>query len=217
MLSAREEQDVIAAYAAENLRQKVAESDSFTGERYRQFAARLPGNPGVILDVGCGPGRGGVELARLSPESELWGLDVVQIRLDALPAVYSRRIRALSTDIPVEDGSVDAVVAGEFLEHLSPHDVDRTICEFHRVLRVGGRLLLTTPNPNYLRLKLTGGTVYGPGHLTQHYVRVLRWRLRMHGFSRVRVRGSGRVSSYISTRVPILPLYGSYLIQADKR
>lgn len=209
----------IARYEAENLRQPVAETDPFTVGRYRQFARLAPAGPAapVVLDVGCCTGRGGVEFARLRPGARVWGLDVVQDRLDALPPAYERGVRGLSTQLPLDDGEVDVVLAGEFLEHLTPADVDPTLCEFHRVLRFGGRLLLTTPNPRYVRLAVTGGSVYGPGHLTQHYPRLLRSRLLMHGFKRVRVRGSGQVSRYAGERLPVSVIYGSYLISADKR
>lgn len=203
-------------YERENLSQPEAELDLFTVERYRQFARHLP--PGVrsVLDVGCSTGRGGLELVAACPGIELWGLDVVRTRLDALPAAYSRRLRGLSTNIPAEDGSLDVVVAGEFLEHLRAADVDPTLCEFQRVLRVGGRLLMTTPNPNYLRHRLSNMSVYGPGHLTQHHIRVLKLRLMWHGFRSVRVRGSGRMSRVLGEHIPLHTCYGSYFIQADK-
>jgi ubiquinone/menaquinone biosynthesis C-methylase UbiE len=203
-------------YEQENLLQPEAEHDVFTVERYRQFGRHSQKTARTVLDVGCSTGRGGLELASALPAAKLWGLDVVQKRLDALPEVYTRRILGLSTDIPVDDKSVDEVVAGEFLEHLLPRDVDPTLCEFQRVLGVGGRLLLTTPNPYYVRLALNGGTVYKPGHLTQHYPRLLRARLMMHGFKRVKIMGSGRISRHIGERVPVLRLYGSYLVRADK-
>jgi hypothetical protein len=60
-------------------------------------------------------------------------------------------------------------------------------------------------------------TVYGPGHLTQHHGRVLRLRLRWHGFKAVRMRGSGRVSRFLGEHVPVRSVYGSYLMWADKR
>ena len=204
-------------YERENLLQLVAEDDPFTIERYEQFARHLPSHARVVVDVGCGTGRGGTVLARARRDLQLWGIDVVQRRLDALPDVYRRRVRGLSTELPLEDRSVDAIVAGEFLEHLTPGDVDPTLCEFQRVLRIGGRLLLTTPNPSYVRIRLKGISVYGPGHLTQHHSSVLRHRLRMHGFAGVRTRGSGGASRYLGERVPVLPLYGSYLMVADKK
>lgn len=206
----------IVEYERVNLLQTEAESDHFSIGRYRQFVQHAPADAQVVLDVGCGTGRGGEEFARLRPGTRLWGLDVVQERLDSLPAVYERKVRGLSTALPVEDRAVDLVLAGEFLEHLSPHDVDVTICEFQRVLRIGGHLLLTTPNPGYLRLKWAGVSVYGPGHLTQHHVRELRTRLRMHGFSQVRVHGSGGMTRFLGQHVPVRSLYGSYLISARK-
>jgi ubiquinone/menaquinone biosynthesis C-methylase UbiE len=206
----------IEQYEQENLLQPEGESDTFTVERYRQFVRHAPREVSTVLDVGCSTGRGGAELATALPQAKLWGLDVVQSRLDALPTCYAQGIRGLSTNIPLDDQSVDVIVAGEFLEHLLPRDVDPTLCEFQRILRVGGRLLLTTPNPRYIRLKLNGGSVYGPGHLTQHYPRLLRSRLMLHGFKHVKIRGSGRVSRYAGERCPIFGMYGSYLIRADK-
>lgn len=218
-MSAAQEQalgPVMDQYERVNTEQMGGELDSFSVARYRQFARHSP-DAVTILDIGCSTGRGGAEYARLRPRSVLWGVDVVQRRLDELPAVYERKFRATSTQIPVESLTADAVLAGEFLEHLTAADVDPTLCEFQRVLKVGGRLLLSTPNPGYLRLAMTGRSVYGPGHLTQHHPRVLRTRLMMHGFSKVRVRGSGRVSRYAGEHFPLLAIYGSYLIIADKR
>lgn len=203
-------------YEQENIRQLVAELDTFTVERYRQFARHFPDGDRHVLDVGCSTGRGGVELVREKPGIILWGLDIVQHRLDELPAVYSNKIRGLSTAVPIDDEIIDVIVAGEFLEHLRPQDVDSTIFEFHRILKVGGRLILTTPNPNALKLRAQRRSIYGPGHLTQHHASILRNRLRMHGFKSVKVRGSGRATRYVGEHIPILPLYGSYLIRADK-
>ena len=211
----------IERYERINLPQRQAETDSFTVERYRQFARHSPramsARAATVIDVGCSTGRGGAEYSRLRPHCQLWGVDVVQERLDSLPGVYVRKFRGLSVDLPVPSEAADVILAGEFLEHLTPADVDPTLCEFQRLLTVGGRLLLTTPNPGYFRLAMTGGSVYGPGHLTQHHPRILRARLMMHGFKNVKVRGSGRVTRYASEHVPLRAIYGSYLVRADKR
>jgi SAM-dependent methyltransferase len=192
------------------------EADPFTERRYEQIFRHLPRSAVSVLDVGCNDGRGGAVLHQLNPALQVAGLDAVQVQLDALPECYGQRLYGLANQIPAEDRSFDVVVAGEFLEHLYPQDVDPTLCELQRVLKIGGRLLLTTPNPNYLKRKLERSSVYCSYHQTQHFPRVLKERLKMHGFSRVRTYGTGRVSSVVGTRVPLLALYGSYLMSADK-
>ncbi len=208
--------ELLEKYVTQNLNQAVSEVDPFTEERYVQFHRFLPKHAKSILDVGANTGRGGQQLARLDPDYQLTALDCVQSRLDALPTCYGTAICGLSNAIPAEDQSFDAIVAGEFLEHLYPSDVDETLCEFQRVLKIRGRLLMTTPNPNYLRLLLFGDTIYTVSHLTQHWPDVLKTRLRMHGFSRLRIYGSGKMSRYVGYYVPFRMLYGSYVIVGDK-
>jgi ubiquinone/menaquinone biosynthesis C-methylase UbiE len=203
-------------YEVQNAQQDVSEHDPFTRERYDQFFRFFPKEAVKILDVGCNTGRGGLRLKELNPNLTLLGLDCVQERLDALPECYSQGVYGLSTDIPIEDQSVDVIVAGELLEHLYPADVDKTLCEFQRILKIGGRLLLTTPNPHYIRSKLRGTSVYGISHLTQHFPKVLRFRLQMHGFSGVQIYGSGKVSRHVGWYFPLMAVYGSYLVVANK-
>ncbi|WP_204102426.1 MULTISPECIES: class I SAM-dependent methyltransferase [Spirulina sp. CCY15215] len=203
-------------YESQNQLQTFSEDDPFTVERYEQFCRFFPQNVQRVLDVGCNTGRGGERLKTLNPALEIFGLDCVQNRLNALPDAYTGKIYGLSNDIPQDDESFDAIVAGEFLEHLYPSDVDRTLCEFQRILKIKGRLLLTTPHPHYLKNKLTGGTVYGVSHLTQHFPQILKLRLQMHGFSGVKILGSGKLSRYLGYYFPLKFVYGSYLIFGDK-
>jgi SAM-dependent methyltransferase len=204
-------------YRDGNAEQAIALNDTFSLERYRQFASHLPKGSLKVLDVGCAEGRGGAELHRVRADVELSGLDCVAERLANLPPCYRGRIEGLTQEIPVEDRSFDAVVAGEFLEHLYPADVDPTLCEFQRILKIGGILLMTTPNPYSLKMRLRGGSVYGVAHLTQHFPDVLKTRLMMHGFSHVHFRGSGKATRYFGQNLPFLSIYGSFLILAMKR
>lgn len=203
-------------YEAQNLPQEGATTDEFTLERYTQFSRHLPPRTVSVLDVGCADGRGGARLKELRPNLSLAGLDCVEERLEALPPSYGRRILGLSTEIPAEDQSFDAIVAGEFLEHLYPADVDRTLCEFQRVLKIGGRLLMTTPHPTCILNRFFGRTVYGTSHLTQHHPKILVTRLLMHGFNKVVLRGSGKAIRKFGERFPVFGVYGSYLVRADK-
>jgi ubiquinone/menaquinone biosynthesis C-methylase UbiE len=203
-------------YEAYNLAQSYSEEDPFTSERYEQFHRYMPKDATSVLDVGAGVGRGGARLFELSPTSKLTALDIVQSRLDRLPTCYGSKILGGSTKIPADDYSFDVIVAGEFIEHLYPADVDPTICEFQRILKVGGRLMMTTPNPGSLKLWYRGDSIYTVSHLTQHWPKEMKLRLRMHGFSGVRVVGSGKAIRYFGSYFPIFSVYGSYLVIADK-
>ena len=204
-------------YAQINSEQKESERDPFTEERYRLFNRFLPERTTRILDVGCNTGRGGAVLKGLDEHRVLTGLDVVKERLDQLPRrVYENNILGSCTEIPSADEQFDAVVAGEFIEHLYAADVDKTLFEMFRVLRIGGRVLLTTPNPSDLKRKARKQTVLGGAHVSQHHHDALKMKMRMAGFSRVRVYGSGKVTRYLGCRFPLLGIYGSYLIMGDK-
>lgn len=204
------------SYVSQNSEQTVALEDTFSIRRYQQFASLITNRSGRLLDVGCAEGRGGAELKKIIPECTISGLDCVQERINKLPDCYSNSIVGFTTSIPEQDQSFDAILAGEFIEHLYPFDVDPTLCEFQRVLKIGGQLILTTPNPYSLKMRRRNGTVYGIAHLSQHYPEALKLRLKMHGFSRIKILGSGKASNILGMRFPILSVYGSYLIHCVK-
>lgn len=208
------EPDLVAV----NRGQSLSEVDDFTEERYAQFVRHLPPKAKAVLDVGCNTGRGGAVLKRLLPGLKIDGLDCVQDRLDGIvDEIYHRRICSFTNAIDLESGSYDAIVAGEFLEHVPPEQVYSTLCEFFRLLRLRGRLLITTPNPRYLKNRLRNLSVLlEPSHVTQHYPERLGKRLMDIGFSNIAVLGSGRMSRKLGEKFPILKIYGSYLIRATK-
>lgn len=200
-----------------NRAQHQSETDRFTAGRYKQFVRHFPENTRDVLDVGCNTGRGGPVMKALVPALRLTGIDCVPERTAALdPLVYAERICGSADKIPLASESFDAIVAGEFLQALPPNLVDAALCEFFRLLRPKAVLLLTTPNPSYLRNKFYGTSVLGGAHLSQHHAGSLRRRLRDIGFSGVKVRGSGLVSSVVGERFPIRSVYGSYLVRARK-
>jgi SAM-dependent methyltransferase len=87
---------------------------------------------------------------------EVWGTvfsDNAELKLyerDVFVAGHSTPSKTVSLDIerelfPVEDGHFDLILFCEVLEHL---DIDPmfSLVEFNRILPIGGKLLLTTPN-----------------------------------------------------------------------
>ena len=98
-----------------------------------------------VLDLGCGAGR---FVAALRDA----GADPVGVELAEGALERARRnapgadLRALGEEgaIPLEDASVDLVWCSEVLEHVP--DTAGVLSEARRVLRTGGRLLVTTPS-----------------------------------------------------------------------
>lgn len=108
-------------------------------------AALLPPTRGTrSLDLAAGAGI----LTWRFPDS---GLVSIDLRLDACQAIraHTRDARALVAELrelPFASGTFDQVYFLETLEHL-PIDEGRAVLrEIRRVLRPGGRCLLTTPN-----------------------------------------------------------------------
>jgi ubiquinone/menaquinone biosynthesis C-methylase UbiE len=104
-----------------------------------------------VLDVGCGEGRFASELLRAGVS--VLGIDVAEEPLrrarERDPALDLRLVEA-DEPWPIEDASFDAVWAGEMIEHVL--DTAGWLSEVRRVLRPGGRLLLSTPAHGRLRV-----------------------------------------------------------------
>ncbi len=101
---------------------------------------------GVVVEVGCGSGN--LLLESGLPARTVIGLDA---SLSALQFCVSRRsgppfhfARATGERLPLRDASVDLVILVEVIEHLP--EPSHTLGQIARVLRPGGRLVLTTPN-----------------------------------------------------------------------
>jgi SAM-dependent methyltransferase len=108
--------------------------------------ADLPANP-LVLDVGCGDGAR--TLANLPPGS--LGLDAARAGLDlatgTVPA--ARLVQADMAAIPLEGGAVDAITAYHAVFHVPREEHAAVYREFARVLRPGGRLLMTLPGGRF--------------------------------------------------------------------
>jgi methionine biosynthesis protein MetW len=104
-----------------------------------------------VLDVGCGSGNSYArEIAR---RARSWtGVDVSANAVEAARASgLDARVIEDAAELPFDDDSFDLVLCIEVLEHLfAPH---RAAAEIHRVLRPGGRLVASTPNVAYWRLR----------------------------------------------------------------
>jgi ubiquinone/menaquinone biosynthesis C-methylase UbiE len=113
-----------------------------TGIATEVAALRLPAGAHV-LDVGTGPGRLPVEIARHSPQVWVTGLDVSPRMIEAAKAAIEPGQQVIAevgdvAKLPYRDGSVDLVVS-TLSQHHWP-DRPAALAELARVLAPGGRI-----------------------------------------------------------------------------
>ncbi|MBJ7289897.1 class I SAM-dependent methyltransferase [Williamsia sp.] len=201
-----------------NRGQGISENDPFTEERYRQFARRIIGQQ-TVLDVGCNTGRGGAALKSACPSVRLFGLEMLPDRVAQIPpGLYEAPV----TGEYLEDhhspaGGYDVILMGELIEHVPWAGIDPLIFSAKRLLKPGGKIFLTTPNPHYLLLKRRSrGSVLGGPHVSVHCPEALSQYLKFRGFNVDELCGTGRVSATLGHRWP-LSFYGAYLLVATTR
>jgi Methyltransferase domain len=144
----------------------------------REQAGKLTPGARILLDIG---GRG-------KPYAPLFeGHIVFHFVLDVEPA-ESVDLVGDARSLPLADGSVDAVLCTQVLEHV-PEPVP-VVKEIHRVLRPGGRMILSLPGifPQH----------GSPGDYWRYMPQGLAWLLR--DFQNVEIRGeAGTVGGFFVT------------------
>jgi SAM-dependent methyltransferase len=106
-----------------------------------------PRADGRFLEAGCGPAANALNLA-------LRGVDVTGVDLSANAIAGAQRefarrglagrfVRGDVRDLPLDDATFDFVYAGGVVEHF--RELDVALADLARVLRPGGRLLITVP------------------------------------------------------------------------
>ncbi len=112
----------------------------------KRYEFALPFCRGMsVLDAGCGVGYGTAHLAQVA--ERVVGVDVSDEAISYARAHYAEpNVEYLVADVlelPFADGSFDVVCSFEIVEHVA--DAERFVAELARVLKAGGRLILSTP------------------------------------------------------------------------
>lgn len=132
----------------------------------KQFAVDcVPAAPSLeILDVGCGSGMNSVLLAQKG--HRMHGVDIS----DAAVEQYNRngfdgRVGDIEVGLEYPDVSFDFVFCSEVIEHMTSPEV--LVSEMCRVLKPGGKLVLSTPNSAFWLYRVLGVLGYTVSEL-QH-------------------------------------------------
>ncbi len=153
----------------------------------RLFLAHIPA-AGRVLDAGCGRSL----FTEIRPD---WPFAVTAADVD-FDLIASRRaefpsVRWLVGDahpLPFASETFDALFAGELVEHLP--DPEPGVAEFHRVLKPGGMLILTTPNRRRLANVIDGSDrPYSPDHLSELSFDEVHALLARNGFTVLQATG----------------------------
>lgn len=100
---------------------------------------------GTVLEIGSGEGYGIKELASLT--DKFIAVDKYETMI---PKAFKKKnnVTFIQTEVPpltsIENSSVDFVVTFQVIEHIN--DDEFFLSEIKRVLRPGGKLIMTTPN-----------------------------------------------------------------------
>jgi 2-polyprenyl-3-methyl-5-hydroxy-6-metoxy-1,4-benzoquinol methylase len=114
--------------------------------KFRRIVQEI-GSVAKHLDFGCGPGT----LIHLLPS----GISAVGVDIAASQVSYAEQnyagpekqfIQIESSELPFADATFDSISCIEVVEHLELKHTRAILAEFIRVLRPGGKLIVTTPN-----------------------------------------------------------------------
>lgn len=201
-----------------NENQIWSEQDSFTLKRYEIFSKYLDPSHIKILDFGCNTGRGGTVLKKNNPQLILVGADIIVERLKKIQGnIYIKTINLAEVRLLDSIKSIDVIVSGEVVEHIPLKELVNYFSDFYDILSENGLLLLTTPNPSSILVKLGRDGVYNdPSHINIMKSTFLVTLLKKIGFSNITVKGSGKATKYFGEGFPISNIYGSYLVIARK-
>jgi SAM-dependent methyltransferase len=125
-----------------------------TGPKYCHTRVAEKVGKGMVLDIGCS---GGVLMHMLQSQGrELYGIDVSQASVHTAKNYVAKSANLFIADarrIPFKSDTFDYLTATDVLEHIEGDDALR---ECYRVLKPGGRALITVPNEKGITGKLIG-------------------------------------------------------------
>lgn len=134
----------MSVYTTEIASDKIPSDNVIHQRLLSAYYEAKPYIKGDLLELGCGEGRG-VEL--LAPLADSYiGIDKIKAIIDNLAQKFpDHKFQSkVFPPFPFEDNSFDTIITFQVIEHVK--DDEGFVKEIHRVLKPGGRALITTPN-----------------------------------------------------------------------
>ncbi|MDD4205413.1 MAG: methyltransferase domain-containing protein [Candidatus Delongbacteria bacterium] len=166
-------------------------------ESYRlKKIANLVSDKNTVLDLGCSS----LPNPFFNNENVI-GIDLVPTDLPDNYASF-KQCDVMSLSESFINMKVDAITAGELIEHLE--EPVRFLKECYETLEDGGILVLSTPNPNsfaerLLTLNLSSRFFYTKEHIMLYPQRWLIRIMNIAGFGNVKLYSGGMFFPFIST------------------
>jgi SAM-dependent methyltransferase len=142
----------------------------------------------AVLDVGCGTGQNSQAIA--AQGHAVYGIDISATAVEKYrQRGFDGRVMDVESGLDFPDETFDLVFCSEVIEHLGAPEV--LARETFRVLKTGGRLVLSTPNSAFWLFRVLGllgwtvSELQHPKHLQFFSRRSLRRLLVNVGFSPV--------------------------------
>lgn len=116
---------------------------SIEGRYFRELRIQ-----GQVLDLGCGDGH---FTSKTLPDLKVQGIDPAFFSLRAAKRLdyFSGLVCSKGDNLPFKESSFDTIISNSVLEHIP--DVDSVIHEAVRILRPGGRFIISVPNSNFTK------------------------------------------------------------------
>ncbi len=147
------------------------------------FLRAMDRKKGKILDVGCGTGETMAFVKKNFQGWKVWGLDASPEAVN-----YTKRrgfpeaILAKADKLPVKSNEIDAILLLDVIEHL--HRPVASVLEMKRVLKPGGKMLITCPALKLIWSKHDEGQ----GHKMRYERKEMRELARKSGMILERVK-----------------------------
>jgi 2-polyprenyl-3-methyl-5-hydroxy-6-metoxy-1,4-benzoquinol methylase len=103
----------------------------------------------IVLDIPAGSGYSTSILKKMNAKIEAYDLFPDFFNVDGMTCNYAD----LSKELPINSCYADYILCQEGIEHIS--DQYFLLKEFNRILRMNGKLLITTPNASKLRNRIS--------------------------------------------------------------